>query len=60
MFAYTCFNNMSEFGYKSSILKSGICKYFRRGEKEKFTWCVMEMAKFHDICEEQNDIFSRK
>ena len=52
MFAYTCFNNMSEFGYKSSILKSGICKYFRRGEKEKFTWCVMEMAKFNDLDED--------
>tara|TARA_B110000503_G_scaffold54314_1_gene87211 strand:+ start:145 stop:1893 length:1749 start_codon:yes stop_codon:yes gene_type:complete len=53
MFAHTCFNNKSDFGYKASILKSGICKYFRRGEKDKFVWCVMEMSKFYDICEEQ-------
>jgi len=49
MFANTCFTNGSEFGYTSRVLKSGICKYYRRGEKEKFTWCVMEMAKFHKL-----------
>ena len=48
MIVHTCFNNRSEHGYKSNILKSGICKYFRRGEKEKFTFCVMEMAYFHN------------
>ena len=48
MIVHTCFNNRSEHGYKSSILKSGICKYFRRGEKEKFTFCVMEMAYFQN------------
>lgn len=48
MIIHTCFNNTSEHGYSSSILKSGICKYFRRGEAEKFTWCVMEMSIFHD------------
>jgi hypothetical protein len=53
MIANTCFNNRSEFGYSSSVLKSGICKYFRRGEREKFTWCVMEMAKFNDIADEK-------
>ena len=42
---------MSEFGYKSSVLKSGICKYFRRGEK---IYLVCNgMANF-DICEKQN------
>ena len=44
----TCFNNRSEHGYKSSILKSGICKYIRRNEPEKFKWCVMEMALFNE------------
>ena len=44
--AYTCFNNKSLFGYKSGILKSGICKYFRRNEKDKFKWCVSEMLLF--------------
>jgi len=53
MIANTCFNNRSEFGYSSSVLKSGICKYFRRGERKKFTWCVMEMAKFNDIADEK-------
>ena len=48
MIIHTCFNNTSEHGYSANILKSGICKYFRRGEAEKFTWCVMEMSIFHD------------
>ena len=48
MIVHTCFNNCSEHGYSSTILKSGICKYFRRGEKDKFTWVVMEMSLFHD------------
>jgi len=51
MIANTCIKNRSEFGYSSSILKSGVCKYFRRGEREKFKWCVMEMAKFNDIAD---------
>ena len=46
MIVHTCFNNSSEHGYKSSVLKSGICKYMRRDEKEKMKWCVMEMAHF--------------
>ncbi len=33
-------------GMKPSVLKSGICKYFRRDKGEKFTWCVIEMALF--------------
>ncbi len=48
MIVHTCFNNMSEHGYKSSILKSGICKYTRRNEKEKMRWCVIEMALFNE------------
>tara|TARA_A100001011_G_scaffold49918_2_gene47785 strand:- start:328 stop:1335 length:1008 start_codon:yes stop_codon:yes gene_type:complete len=37
------FNNKSYFGKRSSELKSGVCKYFRRGEIEKFEWCIIEM-----------------
>ena len=48
MLVHTCFNNRSEHEYSANILKSGICKYFRRGEKEKFTWCVIEMSLFYD------------
>ena len=48
MIVHTCFNNTSEHGYSANILKSGICKYFRRGEAEKFEWCVMEMSIFQD------------
>ena len=46
MFVHTCFNNRSVFGYKSSVLKSGICKYSRRDEYEKMKWCVMELSEF--------------
>lgn len=48
MIVHTCFNNYSEHGYSANILKSGICKYFRRGEGEKFKWSIMEMSIFHD------------
>lgn len=48
MIVHTCFNNSSIHGYKSSILKSGICKYIRRNEPEKFKWCVMEMSQFNE------------
>ena len=48
----TCFNNQSYHGYKSSALKSGICKYARRSEDEKLEWCVMELARFQDIVPE--------
>lgn len=40
------FNNKSYYGYKSSVLKSGICKYFRREQFDKFEWCVIEMMLF--------------
>jgi len=48
MIFHTCFNNRSEHGYKANALKSGICKYMRRGEAEKMKWCVMELARFRD------------
>ena len=48
MIVHTCFNNTSEHGYSANILKSGICKYFRRGEKEKFKWSIIEMSIFQD------------
>lgn len=40
------FNNSSYHGIKSSVLKSGICKYFRREMFEKFEWCCIEMSLF--------------
>ena len=40
------FNNSSYWGYRSSVLKSGVCKYFRRELFDKFEWCVMEMMIF--------------
>ena len=40
------FNNKSYYGYKSSVLKSGICKYFRREQFLKVEWCVVEMFLF--------------
>jgi hypothetical protein len=43
----TCFNNSSFFGHKSNVLKSGICKYYRRNEHQKFIWCVIEMLLFN-------------
>ena len=48
MIFHTCFNNQSQHGYKANALKSGICKYMRRGEAEKMKWCVMELAMFRD------------
>tara|TARA_Y100000590_G_scaffold14063_2_gene16887 strand:- start:7926 stop:9710 length:1785 start_codon:yes stop_codon:yes gene_type:complete len=40
------FNNSSYWGFKSSVLKSGVCKYFRRKVFDKFEWCVVEMMLF--------------
>ena len=40
------FNNKSYWDCKSSVLKSGVCKYFRRELFDKFEWCVMEMMIF--------------
>lgn len=38
------FKNKSYYGYNTSILKSGICKYYRREIFDKFEWCIMEMV----------------
>lgn len=38
------FKNKSYYGYNTSILKSGICKYYRREILDKFEWCIMEMV----------------
>ena len=48
MIVHTCFNATSVHQHSPKVLKSGICKYFRRSENEKFKWCVMEMSLFHD------------
>lgn len=40
------FQNRSYFGYKGNVLKSGICKYYRRGIFDKFEWCIVEMLLF--------------
>lgn len=40
------FNNKSYFGYSGKVLKSAICKYYRRELFKKFEWCVMEMVIF--------------
>ena len=40
------FNNRSYYGYKGKILKSGICKYYRRKNFDKFEWCIIEMMIF--------------
>ena len=46
MIVRTCMSSVSEHGKKLSELKSGICKYMRRGEADKLKWCVMEIARF--------------
>lgn len=40
------FKNMSYSGYSSQVLKSGICKYYRRKIFEKFEFCVIDMMLF--------------
>tara|TARA_Y100000389_G_scaffold133707_1_gene131213 strand:+ start:1500 stop:2513 length:1014 start_codon:yes stop_codon:yes gene_type:complete len=40
------FNNRSYWGRRSSVLKSGVCKYYRRGIYDKYEWCVIEMMIF--------------
>jgi hypothetical protein len=44
--SYGMFNNRGYYGYSSKVLKSGICKYFRREYFDKFEWCCMEMMLF--------------
>ena len=38
------FKNSTYWGKKTSVLKSGICKYTRRAIWEKMVWCVVEMS----------------
>lgn len=38
------FNGKSYFGYSPTVLKSGVCKYYRREIFDKFEWCVIEMG----------------
>tara|TARA_B110001469_G_C9639429_1_gene321284 strand:+ start:1202 stop:3001 length:1800 start_codon:yes stop_codon:yes gene_type:complete len=40
------FKGRSYHNYGPSVLKSGVCKYFRRGIFDKFRWCVVEMLIF--------------
>ena len=40
------FKGSSYYNYRPSVLKSGVCKYFRRGIFDKFRWCVVEMLLF--------------
>ena len=40
------FNNKSYNGFSSKVLKSGICKYTRRGVFDKLEYCIVEMAIF--------------
>jgi hypothetical protein len=40
------FNNKSYFGYSGKVLKSGVCKYYRRKQFDKFEWCIIEMMLF--------------
>ena len=40
------FTNRSYDGYSSKVLKSGICKYYRRKIFDKFEYCVIEMMLF--------------
>jgi hypothetical protein len=44
--SYGMFNNKGFFGYSSKVLKSGICKYYRRELFDKFEWCSIEMMLF--------------
>ena len=56
MHVISCFKNESFFGMNTSVLKSGICKYFRRSEFDKFKCCVVEMWKFIECVEEEKEI----
>ena len=44
--SFGMFRNKSYFGFGSNILKSGICKFYRRKIFDKFEWCVVEMVLF--------------
>ena len=40
------FKGKSYYGLRPSVLKSGVCKYYRRGIFDKFRWCIIEMLIF--------------
>ena len=40
------FRGRSYYGFSPSVLKSGVCKYYRRELYDKFIWCVVEMLVF--------------
>ena len=40
------FKNVGYFGYGTNVLKSGICKYYRRELFDKFEWCIIDMLIF--------------
>jgi len=40
------FKGRSYYGFSPSVLKSGVCKYYRREFFEKFEWCIVEMLVF--------------
>ena len=44
--SFATFANRSYNGYPGKVLKSGICKYFRRELFSKFEWCCIEMLLF--------------
>ena len=49
-----CFQNRSEFGYTNyRVLKMESVNITVEHKTEKFTWCVMEMARFNDIAIEK-------
>ena len=54
------FKNMSYSGYSSQVLKSGICKYYRRKIFEKFEFCVIDMMLFgHERKAVMTNLFNR-
>ena len=40
------FKGRSYYGFSPSVLKSGVCKYYRREFYDKFVWCIVEMLVF--------------
>jgi len=40
------FRGRSYYGFSPSVLKSGVCKYYRREFYDKFVWCIVEMLVF--------------
>ena len=40
------FKGKSFYVFRPSVLKSGVCKYYRRGIFDKFRWCIIEMLIF--------------